>query len=318
MTVKPLEQDIEMRQAYAEVMIALMKKHEKIVLIQADLMYAHGFEAIEAMFPERIVNVGVAEANMIGIASGMSAMGLIPVVHSFASFASRRCYDQTFVSSGLGKNPITIIGSDPGVYATYNGATHMCFEDVALMRVIPDTVVTEPTDRYILADVLEQAILADATYYIRLPRREKRTLYNEDIEAPIGSSLCLRSGRDVCFLGAGMLSLCACLEAADILLQKGISASVYDFYSIKPIDEATLRHVAKNHALLVTCENHQAVGGLGGAIVEFVSESCPVTVIRCGIQGTFGEVGDMGYLAERFSLTGKALAEKIMHAYKEV
>ncbi len=309
---------IELRHAYAATVLRLMQEDERIVLFQADLMYAHGFQEIQAIFPDRVINVGAAEANMIGIAAGFSAMGYIPIVHSFASFASRRCYDQNFVSSHYSRNPIIVIGSDPGLYATYNGATHMCFEDIALMRVIPGSVVLEPSDQYVLNNLLVESIALKKTCYIRIPRRETRTLYDQEVSSPIGASICVQAGKTVCFLAAGTLSLFSCIDAAEILLQQGIAASIYDMYSIKPIDSKLLVDIAQNHELIVTCENHQVVGGLGGSVVESICAICPIKVIRCGIQEAFGEVGNLEYLTKRFELTGEAIAKRSIHALKGI
>lgn len=307
---------IELRQVYAKTMLELMQQNDSIVLLHADLMYAQGLQSLQASFPDRVINVGVAEANMIGIAAGLSAMGHIPIVHSFASFASRRCYDQAFVSSHYGKNPIIVIGSDPGLYATYNGATHMCLEDIALMRVIPDSIVLEASDCYVLQNLLRECLDTRKTCYIRMPRRETRTLYDASVSSPIGKSICIQKGKDVCFLAVGTLSLIACIEAAELLLEKDITASIYDMYSIKPIDTTLLLHVAQTHECLVTCENHQVVGGLGGAVVEFICETHPKRVIRCGVQEQFGEVGDLNYLVKRFNLTKNAIAERIIQTLR--
>ena len=301
---------MEMRQVYADTLIQLAEKDENVVVLEADLMAAHATRRFLEKFPARTFNVGVAEANMVGVACGLSASGKIPFAASFAPFVTRRAYDQFFVSANYARLNVKLMGSDPGVTAEYNGGTHMPFEDVGLMRNIPGLVVFEPADCVSLKKLLVQSANHKGNTYMRMHRGSAPVVYSPEDEINLGKANILKDGRDITLIACGVVMVNEALKAAQILSQDGISAAVIDMHTIKPLDEKTVLDYANKTKGIVTCENHQIMNGLGSAVAEFLSENRPTIVKRIGINDEFGEVGDLDYLMERFGLTAGHICKK--------
>ena len=215
--------------------------------------------------PDRAINCGIAEANMIGVACGLAAAGFKPMVHTFGPFASRRCYDQLFLSAGYAKNDITIIGTDPGVTAAMNGGTHMPFEDMALYRAIPGATVIDVTDPTMLISVLRQCKDRPGVKYIRVGRKSYAKVYAEGSELPIGKAVTLREGTDVVIFACGIL-VHEAMQAAKTLEEEGISAAVVDCFTVKPLDEEAVLAWAEKTGAVVTAENHNRIHSLGDLI----------------------------------------------------
>ncbi|MBP7902470.1 MAG: transketolase family protein [Spirochaetes bacterium] len=296
-------QNKEMRAVYAETLIELAEKNQGIVILEADLMRANGTGIFKNKFPERAFNIGVAEANMVGVAAGMSARGKIPFATTFGCFASRRAYDQFFLSANYAKLNVKLVGSDPGVSAAFNGGTHMPFEDVGLMRIIPGLIVFEPADPYSLKQLLIQSAEHKGSTYMRLHRKAVPAIYTENDKFTLGKGIVIEDGKDLTLIGSGAVMMQEVLKAADMLKKDGISTAVIDMHTIKPIDAELIVKYASQTGLIVTCENHQIYNGLGSAVAEVVADKCPVTVKRIGVNDLFGEVGTQDYLKERFGLT---------------
>jgi len=300
--------DRNMRDVYCEALMEAAEENRELVVLDADLMGANGLTPFKETFPDRFINVGVAEANMIGIAAGLSAMGKIPFASTFACFASRRVYDQFFISSNYARLKVNLTGSDPGITVTYNGGTHMTFEDIGIMRNTPELVIYEPADIVSLKSLVKQSVTLPNSTYMRLHRKDTNRLYDESDSFSFGKGKVLRDGKDIAILAVGFVMVPEALAAADILAEEGISAAVIDMFSIKPFDEELVLHYARSAGGIVVCENHQSETGLGGAVTFFLARHCPATVRTVGINGEFGEVGDLAFLKERFNLTAEHIA----------
>ena len=292
----------------------MLEADENLIYLDADLMSCLGTAKYAKTHPDRAINCGIAEGNMAGIAAGLSAAGFNPICHTFGPFASRRCYDQVFLSAGYAKNDLTMIGTDPGVCAAMNGGTHMPFEDVALYRAIPGATIIDVADTVQLESVFPQLVYRKGVKYLRVNRKANDRIYEEGSKFEIGKGAVLREGADVTLIAAGFM-VGRALKAAEMLKEKGIEASVIDMFTIKPLDEALVIEYAKKTGAVVTVENHNAMGGLYSAVAECLAANCPVPAGRVAVEESFGEVGPADYLAERFGLTAEhivAEAEKVV------
>ncbi|POQ98680.1 transketolase [Alkalispirochaeta sphaeroplastigenens] len=299
------EQQPEMRAVYGEELVRLAEEDERIVVLDADLMRANGTVCFRDRFPERTFDLGVAEANMVGVAAGLSATGLIPFPASFSCFAARRTFDQFFLSANYARQNVKLTGSDPGVAAAYNGGTHMSFEDLGLMRTIPGIVICEPADPVSLRSLLPQIAFRRGSSYLRLHRKPVTPIYAPSETFELGKGKVLCEGSDLTIIAAGAILVAEAIAAAELLEEKGVSATVIDMHTIKPLDEDLLVRWARTTGAVLTAENHQVQGGLGSAVAEVLGEHCPVPHIRVGVQDEFGEVGTQQYLQERFGLTAE-------------
>ena len=305
---------IEMRQVLTSTLIKLAEKDPRIVVFDADLMSAAGTKPFSAQFPDRTFNCGVQEANMIGVAAGMSACGKVPFTHTFGTFATRRACDQVFLSGAYARLNVKMIGSDPGVTAALNGGTHMPFEDLGIMRGIPTMTVIEPTDNTMLAALLPQIIEAYGMCYIRLHRRITTRIFEEGSIFAIGKAALLQDGQDVTIISIG-LCVAESVKAARILESKGVHARLLNMFTLKPIDREAVIKAAKETGAIVTAENHNVINGLGSAVAEVLVQEYPAPLEMVGVKDEFGEVGPVEYLADRFGLTAEyivAAAEKVI------
>lgn len=304
---------VALKQVFPRVMEELFNEDERVVYLDADLMNSIGTGGFDKKYPGRAIDMGVQEANMVGVAAGMSAEGKIPYIHSFAPFVSRRVYDQVFLSVAYAGNNVRIIGSDPGVTAAYNGGTHMPFEDIALYRAVPEAVIFDICDGVQLEQVLRLTKDRYGLTYIRTPRKQVKRIYGESSRFEIGKGNVLADGTDVTIIASGIMAAEA-LEAARILGSRGISAAVIDPVTIKPLDEELIISYAKKTGAVVTAENANVNGGLGDAAASVLSCNAPVILRKVGIQDEFGEVGTEEYLRKRFRLTPEEIVEQAVEA----
>jgi len=304
------KEDIEMRVMYCQTLIELAEKNKQIVMLDADLMSSMKTIPFLEKYPDRTFNCGVQEANMIGVAAGLSATGKIPYAHTFAPFATRRVFDQVFISGAYAKSNVKIIGSDPGITAAYNGGTHMPFEDLGLMRNIPEMTVIVPSDATMLKDIISQISDLYGMHYVRLLRKNAVKLYEEDSQFEIGKAVKLIDGKDVTIFANGIM-VAEVLKSNKILKEKGISARIYDMFTLKPIDKKAIIESAEETGAIVTVENHNIINGLGSAVAEVLVENSPVPMERVGVKDLFGEVGSVDYLKERFEMTAKDIVAKV-------
>ncbi len=287
----------------------LLDHDPDVIYLDADLMRCIGTYEYFKKHPDRAINCGIAEANMAGVAAGLSAAGFKPIAHSFGTFASRRCFDQVFLSAGYGKNSITMIGSDPGVCAAFNGGTHMPFEDMALYRAIPESTVMDITDSAMLEDVLRQSVNRQGVNYIRVGRKNSAQVYEAGSRFEIGRAIQLRPGADVTLIACGIM-VHEALQAANALTQQGIDARVIDMFTVKPLDAEAVVRYAQETGAIVTCENHNRIGGLTDAVAQTIATRCPVPMEYVAVEDVFGEVGPQDYLQKRFGLTAEHIVEQ--------
>ena len=310
-----LEEKVTMRDAYVDALMAAAENDERILAVDADLMLTAGIKRFASKFPRQAINCGVQEANMVGVSAGLSVMGFIPYAHTFACFASRRAFDQIFLSCAYPQLNVRIVGSDPGITAALNGGTHMAFEDIGLMRMIPDMVIMDPTDSCMMSNIVEQTARLYGTFYIRLFRRFAKKVYEEGSTFTIGKAVTVREGKDVTIIAAGFC-VSEAIAAARRLAEIGISARVLDMFTIKPIDKEAVITAAIETGAIVTAENHNILNGLGSAVAEVLVENIPIPMERVGVQDQFGEVGPTDYLAEHFELTADHITAKVLHVLK--
>ena len=304
-----------MREVYCETLIDLALENEQVVVLDADLASSSGMKPFFSRFPDRAIQCGIAEANMIGIAAGLSAMGKIPFAHSFGCFATRRACDQIMISAAYAQQNVRIVGSDPGITAAYNGGTHMPFEDMGVLRSIPGITLIEPSDPVLLADILKQLTTAYGVYYLRMARKNTAAIYREGSTFEIGRGNVLLAGEDATIIASGIMVVEA-LKAAAILRAGSISARVVDMFTWKPIDTGLVEGCARSTGAIVTAENHNIVGGLGSAVAEALCASYPVPLEMVGVKDRFGQVGTEEYLREEYGLTSEAIVEATKRAVK--
>jgi transketolase len=308
-----VKDDKMMRAVYCETLIDLADNNEDIVMLDADLMSSMGMKPFMDKHPTKTFNCGVAEANMIGIASGLSATGKIPFAHSFGPFASRRCFDQIFLSAGYAKSNVRIVGSDPGITAAYNGGTHMPFEDMGILRTVPEITIIEPTDCVMLEDMVRQTSKMHGVFYIRLLRKEPVKVFEEGCTFDIGKGITLKEGNDVTLIASGFL-VSETLKAAQALEAEGISARVVNIFTWKPIDTELISACAKETGAIVTIENHNIIGGLGSAVAEVLVENEYAPLERIGSRDRFGQVGQVDFLQKEYEMTADDIVKKAKKA----
>jgi transketolase len=302
-----------MRDVYCETLTDLAGENENIVVLDADLISSSGMKPFFSKYPDRAIQCGVAEANMIGIAAGLSAMGKIPFAHSFGCFATRRVCDQIMISAAYARQNIRIVGTDPDITAAYNGGTHMPFEDMGVLRSIPEITLLEPADPVMLKDILTQLSSLHGVYYIRMARKNTAAIYEEGSTFEIGRGNVLLAGSDVTIIASGIMVVEA-LKAAAILKIENVSARVVDMFTWKPIDAGLIEGCARSTGAFVTAENHNIVGGLGSAVAEVLCATQPVPLEMVGVNDRFGQVGKLDFLAEEYKLR----PEDIVAAAKKV
>jgi transketolase len=304
------EETTSMRDAYVDGLMAAADKNDRVLAIDADLMLSLNLKRFMQKFPERSIDCGVQEANMYGVAAGLSLLGFIPYAHTFACFASRRACDQIFLSGAYARLNIRVVGSDPGITAAFNGGTHMTFEDIGIMRVIPGMTILEPTDATMMRDIVQQLAGVYGMYYLRLIRRPMPKIYADGSTFTIGKAVRLCEGKDVTIIATG-ICVAEALKAVDLLKPKGIAARVLNMFTLKPIDAEAVVAAAEETGAIVSAENHNIINGLGAAIAETVVRHCPVPMENVGVQDRFGEVGPYDYLIDHFGLTAPYIAEKV-------
>lgn len=301
----------ELRDCVVETLQELMKDDDKITALEADLGGASGFTKIKKTNPERFIQCGIAEANMMGVAAGLSLTGFKPFTHTFAPFATRRVFDQLFLSGAYAGNTINVYGSDPGFSVASNGGTHTAWEDVALIREIPGAVICDPADDVQMEWIIKEFLKMEGIHYVRSNRKAVRNVYKKGSSFKIGQGNILKEGKDILIIAAGQL-VSEALDCAEELEKEGYSVEVIDMFTIKPLDEKLLIKEAKGKSKIVTIENHSIYGGLGSSVSEVIAENgISVPVKRIGVKEKFGQVGTAEFLQEEFGLTAKQIKETI-------
>lgn len=303
----------ELRLTYSDLLIEYGKTDDRICVVEADLMSSASTQRFMKIFPDRLINVGVAEADMISVAAGLSAMGKIPFTHTFSAFASRRCCDQVTISVAYAGQNVKMVGSDPGISAELNGGTHMSFEDIAIMRNIPGMIIFEPVDSIQFKKVFPQILNHYGPVYIRLFRKNAWSIYSEHDTFELGKGNILRQGTDVTIVASGIMVKEA-MDAAQCLSAEGIRAEVINIHTIKPLDEEMILQSTAKTGCCVTAENASVINGLGSAVADCVTGKQPCPVLKIGFQDRFGEVGQIDYLQKALYLTAADIVQKAKEA----
>lgn len=306
---------MEMRELFSNEIEKIMNENDNIVILNADLAKPNGFGNLQKKYPDKVINVGIAEQNMACIAAGMSSYGYIPFICTFTPFASRRICDQIAISICYAKQNVKIIGTDPGISAEYNGGTHMSMEDIGVLRSIPNMVIFEPVDNNQLKNLLPQIIDYKGPVYIRMFRKTTPDIFNEDEKFNLFKSKVIKSGEDVSIFCSGIM-VSEVLEANKELEKLGINAEIINVHTIKPLDEETVINSAKKTKAVVTAENHNIIGGLRSAVAETLSENCPVPLRSIGVRDTFGQVGKMPFLKETYNMTSEDIVNAVLSVLK--
>ena len=296
-----------LRDAYGDTLVELGNEGANIVVFDADLAGSTRTGKFAKAFPERFFNMGAAEQGMVAAAAGAATTGVVPFLSTFAMFATGRAYEIVRQAVGLGRQNVKIVATHAGLTVGEDGGTHQCLEDLALMRMIPGMTVLSPADGRETRQAVRAAYVHQGPVYIRLTRDKFPRIHGEDYQFQIGKAVVLRSGKDVLLVGCG-LGTSICLDAAELLAAEGIEATVLHTPTLKPFDQDTLVALARTHRAVVTCEEHQAHGGLGGIVAEVLSEAHPMPLRRVGVQDKFGQSGKPDQLLAAYGITPQAVA----------
>ena len=302
---------IATRESYGNALAELGKEYENLVVLDADLAAATKTGVFKKAFPERHIDCGIAECNMMGVAAGLATTGKIPFASSFAMFAAGRAFEQVRNSIGYPELNVKIGATHAGISVGEDGATHQCCEDLALMRTIPGMVVMNPSDDVEAKAAVKAALDHEGPVYIRFGRLAVPVINDTpDYKFELGKGVVLREGKDVTIVATG-LPVSECLIAADKLAADGIDAKVINIHTIKPLDEELILAAAKETGKVVTVEEHSVIGGLGSAVCDVLSEKCPTKVMKIGINDTFGESGPAVELVKKYGLDADSIYAKV-------
>ena len=304
---------IATRQAYGEALIELVEKNDKVVVLDADLANATQTCKVAKAHPEKFYNFGIAEANMVDAAAGMSTMGLVPFCSTFAMFAAGRAYEQIRNSVAYPHFNVKICATHAGVSVGEDGGSHQAIEDMGILRTIPNMTVIMPADYYSARKLVRAAAEFDGPVYLRFTRDAIPVIYDEEDSFVIGKAKQLRQGKDVAIIANGDTVRLA-IQAAEELAAQGIEARVLDMHTIKPLDTELVLKAAQETGAIVTTEEANVLGGLGSAVCEYLSEVCPVPVIRHGVNDEFGRSGKAERVLEHFGLSPEGIAAKVRQA----
>lgn len=299
------------RESYGNALVELGKEHENLLVLDADLAAATKTGIFKKAFPERHIDCGIAEANMTGIAAGLSTCGFVPFVSTFAMFAAGRSYEQVRNSIGYPHLNVKIGATHAGISVGEDGASHQCNEDIALMRAIPGMVVINPSDDVEAKAAVKAAYEHEGPVYLRFGRLAVPVINDRpDYQFEIGKGVELRDGKDCTIIATG-LCVSETLAAAERLAADGIDAQVLNIHTIKPLDEALVIAAAKKTGRIFTVEEHSIIGGLGAAVSECLSENCPTKVTRIGMNDVFGESGPAKELLHKYKLDADGIYERV-------
>ena len=293
---------MELRKEYVGELSRLMKQNDKIFILDSDLAGAGGTKPLYSEFPDRCINVGIAEANMACIATGLAASGFVPFIHSFAPFSTRRIFDQIAVSISYSEQNVKIVGFDPGVHTTYNGGTHMCFEDIASMRALCNVAVLDIVDGVQLRKALPYIVEHKGAMYIRFVRKQTEELFDDGYQFEFGKADLLSRGKDLTIVASGT-SLIDAKKATDILKAEGISVDLLGIHTVKPLDDEAIIASAKKTGAVLAVENHSIHGGLYSAVTEVLSANCPTLCDAVAVRDRLTQVGNLEDLKRDYGLT---------------
>ena len=306
---------IATRVSYGNALVELAKEHDDVYVLDADLAAATQTAIFKKEFPERHIDCGIAECNMIGIAAGLAATGKVPFASSFAMFAAGRAFEQVRNSVGYPHLNVKIGATHAGISVGEDGATHQCNEDIALMRTIPGMVILNPSDDIEAKAAVKAAAAMEGPVYMRFGRLAVPVINDEDYKFEIGKGKVLREGTDVAIIANG-LCVAESLDAAEKLAAEGINAQVINMATVKPLDTELVLEAAKATGKVVTVEEHSVIGGLGSAVCDVLSEQLPTPVLKIGVNDVFGHSGPAVELIKEFGLDGDSIAAKVKEFVK--
>ena len=303
------------RDAYGKALVELGQKNDKVIVFDADLAAATKTGMFKKEFPDRFIDCGIAESNMMGVAAGMATAGYTVFASSFAMFAAGRAFEQVRNTIGYPHLNVKIGATHAGISVGEDGATHQCCEDIALMRTIPGMTIINPADAVEARLAVLAAAEWDGPVYMRFGRLAVPVVFDENYKFEIGKGALLKEGTDVTVIATGLMVKEA-MEAYELLKNEGISARIVNIATIKPIDRDIVIKAAKETGAIVTAEEHSVIGGLGSAVSEVITEECPVPVIKVGVKDTFGMSGPANELLDIFGLRAKDIVEAAKKAIK--
>ncbi len=307
---------IATRESYGNALAELGKEHEDVVVLDADLAAATKTGIFKKAFPQRHIDCGIAESNMMGVAAGIATTGKVPFASSFAMFAAGRAFEQVRNSIGYPHLNVKIGATHAGISVGEDGASHQCNEDIALMRTIPGMVVINPSDDIEAKAAVRAAYEHEGPVYLRFGRLAVPVINdNEDYKFELGKAVTLREGTDVTIIASG-LPVSESLAAAQKLAADGIGAAVINMHTIKPLDEEAVIKAAKKTGKIVTVEEHSVIGGLGSAVCDVVAQKAPARVLKIGINDVFGESGPAVQLIKKYGLDAESIYEKVKEFVK--
>ena len=306
---------IATRESYGNALVELGQENPNVVVLDADLAAATKTGMFKKAFPERHIDCGIAECNMLGIAAGLAAAGMTPFASSFAMFAAGRAFEQVRNSVGYPHLNVKIGATHGGISVGEDGATHQCCEDIALMRTIPGMTVIVPSDDIEAKAVVKAAAAMEGPVYMRFGRLAVPVINDEDYKFEIGKGKVLREGTDVAIIANG-LCVAESLDAAEKLAAEGINAQVINMATVKPLDTELVLEAAKATGKVVTVEEHSVIGGLGSAVCDVLSEQLPTPVLKIGVNDVFGHSGPAVELIKEFGLDGDSIAAKVKEFVK--
>lgn len=299
------------RESFGKAIAELADQYPDVVVLDADLAAATKTGIFKKAHPERFIDCGIAECNMIGIAAGLAACGKIPFAASFAMFSAGRAFEQVRNSVGYPHLNVKIVGSHAGISVGEDGATHQCCEDIGLMRTIPGMVILNPADHYEMLAAVKAAIEYQGPVYLRLGRLAVESVNNnDDYKFEIGKGITLRDGSDITVIAAGLL-VGEAVKAADALKAEGISVRVIDMHTIKPLDKELVLKAAKETGKIITAEEHNVIGGLGDAVASVLAEELPTPLVKIGVNDEFGYSGPATELLKEFGLCASHIQEVV-------
>lgn len=299
---------IATRDAYGKTLVELGRENDKVVVLDADLSGSTKTGLFAKEFPQRFFNAGIAEANMVGMAAGLAAGGMLPFASTFAVFAAGRAFEQIRQSLAYPGMNVKIVATHGGITVGEDGGSHQSIEDLAIMRSLPNMTVLCPADGPETAAAIRAVAEYDGPVYVRLGRAKVPVVFEEKCDFAIGKGAVVREGNDLTFVTTGLMTAQA-VEAAEILAEENIDARVVHLGSIKPIDVDLVLQAARQTGAIVTAEEHSIIGGLGGAVCEVLAEGCPTPVERVGMRDVFGQSGTADDLLAHYGLTPAHLVE---------
>ncbi|QEY34734.1 transketolase family protein [Caproiciproducens galactitolivorans] len=299
------------RESYGEALKELADQYPQMVVLDADLAEATKTILFKKAYPDRFIDCGIAECDMVGVAAGLATCGKIPFATSFAMFSAGRAFEQVRNSVGYPKLNVKIAGSHAGISVGEDGATHQCNEDIALMRTIPGMVVLNPSDHYEMKAAVKAAVEHYGPVYIRLGRLAVESFNNgDDYKFELGKGITLKDGKDITIIATGLM-VSRALEAVKALAEQGIDARLVNIHTIKPIDREIIVKAAQETGKIITVEEHSVIGGLGEAVCSVVAEEYPIPVMKLGVNDVYGHSGPAADLLDEFGLSTRHITEAV-------